>query len=348
VTSECRLVEIEVNIGCHSVSEAVELATGIEASGANRLSVWDSPALVPDCWTTLAILSQHVSAVPIGVAVTNPVTRHPAITASAASTLSDLASSGFFLGVGTGDSGVSNIGEAATTLEDVGEYVACVRGLLSTGRSKWRTKEVRLGRVPEAGVPIYLAAHGRKSLELAASIADGIFLGLGYNAEVIEWVFSVIDDASSRAGRDPAEIDLWWNAGAISVSESSERALTDAGWLVAHMSHHLARFDMAAKLVPGEYHDGIRKLGQLYDLSRHGRQPIKAREHYIEAAMAFGVWDYLCDRFIIAGTEREVQRRITDLRCRGVHRFNVGLSVGGLQGVSSTLNIVDRVNGSPL
>ncbi|MGQ4464630.1 LLM class flavin-dependent oxidoreductase [Streptomyces violaceoruber] len=339
-------IEIEVNIGAGSVAEAVAAATRAESHGAAQIGVWDSPAGVPDCWTTLGVLSQCVSTVPIGVAVTNPVTRHPVVTARAVASLSEVAQGGVFLGMGTGDSGVYNLAQRAATLQDLRQYVTCVRDLLHDGRARWHGADLRLKRESGLRVPLYLAAHGMRSLELAAQMADGIFIGLGYSEDVVREVLSVVRRGAEQANRDPDAIDLVWNTGAISINSDSDRAVTDAGWIVASLSHHFARFGMSSKLVPAEFQEGVRKLGELYDLSQHGHQSTARRQEYIEAAMDLGVWDYLSDRFLIAGSGADVQARIETLQSRGVRKFEIGLSVGGPDGVASVLDLVHRINDS--
>ncbi|WP_406164066.1 LLM class flavin-dependent oxidoreductase [Streptomyces sp. NBC_00882] len=346
MTANSRSIEVEVNIGAGSVAEAVTAAVRAESHGAAQIGVWDSPAGVPDCWTTLGVLSQHVSTVPIGVAVTNPVTRHPVVTARAIASLSEAARGGVFLGMGTGDSGVYNLGRRAATLQNLREYVMCVRALLRDGRARWQDTDLRLKREPGVHVPVYLAAHGLRSLELAAETADGIFIGLGHSEDVVREVLNVVRRGAERANRDPEGIDLVWNAGAISINDDSDRAVTDTGWLVASLSHHFARFNTSSKLIPIEFQEGVRKLGELYDLSQHGHQSTMRRQEYIEAAMDLGVWDYLSDRFLIAGTEAEVRARIETLRSRDVRKFEIGLSVGGPDGVASVLDLVRRINDS--
>ncbi|MEV0266880.1 LLM class flavin-dependent oxidoreductase [Streptomyces sp. NPDC050617] len=346
MTADSRPIEVEVNIGAGSVAEAVAAAERAELHGAAQIGVWDSPAGVPDCWTTLGALSQRVSTVPIGVAVTNPVTRHPVVTARAIASLAETAQGGVFLGMGTGDSGVYNLGRRAATLQHLREYVMCVRALLQDGRARWQETDLRLKWGLGVHVPVYLAAHGLRSLELAAETADGIFIGLGHSEDVVREVLSVVRRGAERANRDPEGIDLVWTAGAISINDDSDHAVTDAGWLVASLSHHFARFNSSSKLIPAEFQEGVRRLGELYDLSQHGHQPAMRRQEYIEAAMDLGVWEYLSDRFLIAGTEAEVRSRIEILRSRGVRKFEIGLSVGGSEAVASALDLVRRINES--
>ena len=86
-----------------------------EAMGYARVGIWDSPALFREPWVTLAAVAQHTHHIALGTWVTNPLSRHPVITASAAATLDDLAPGRVYLGIGTGDTGALHLGPVSYT-----------------------------------------------------------------------------------------------------------------------------------------------------------------------------------------------------------------------------------------
>lgn len=295
----------------------------------------------------MGVLSQQVPHVTLGVAVTNPVTRHPAVTANAIHTLAECAKGHVFVGIGTGDTGVYLLGQRASTLRYLQEYIGCLKNLLNTGFSVWQGETIRVGpeRAITPHIPIYMAAHGVRSLEVAAAVADGIFLGLGHSEDVIEAVLKIVTREADRANRDSSQIDLWWNtSGGFSVAEDSDQAIAAAGCHLASIAHHFTRFAMESELLPVEFQYGVRELGRLYRLDQHGRQSAESRERYIQAAMRLGVWEYLCRRFLIAGTEAEVTRHLMRLQSMGIRKFGAGLSFGGLTRVSDMLEFVRRFN----
>jgi 5,10-methylenetetrahydromethanopterin reductase len=75
---------LELNTNARSIADAVELAQAAEAAGYYRFGCWDSPALHADCGPTLMAVALNTSRIKIGPNVTNPLTRHPVVTASAA------------------------------------------------------------------------------------------------------------------------------------------------------------------------------------------------------------------------------------------------------------------------
>ncbi|WP_434444255.1 LLM class flavin-dependent oxidoreductase [Lentzea sp. E54] len=309
-------LEVAVNINPRSIGEAIRWGRLFDGYGVARLGVWDSPAAVPECWTMLGALSQHVTRVPLGVSVTNPVTRHPAVTASAVAGLAGEAAAGVFLGIGTGDSGVYNLGGRAATLRDLRAYVQAVRQFLD-----------RRGNT----VKVLVAAHGMRSLELAAEIGDGVIVGLGHSEEVVAAVTAV-------TGHD---VEVWWNTGTITVDPDGERAETAGGWVLASLAHHFTRFGLESKLVPAGLRSGVEQLGALYDLSRHGVQTEESKRRYVEAAKRLGVWDHLADRFLIAGTESEVVKRLDELSARGVRRLEMG-TANGQDAAAAVLSLISR------
>ncbi|MEU0543395.1 LLM class flavin-dependent oxidoreductase [Nocardia sp. NPDC005978] len=324
--------------------EARRCAELADAAGAVRVSVWDSPAVAPDCWLTLGHIAAAIRGAAIGVSVTNPLTRHPVVTANAAASLASLIPGRAFLGIGTGDSGVINLGARPARLSELREYVLCLRSLLREGTGRWRGATVRLRSKPEAPVPIYLAAHGVNSLRLAAELADGVILGLGHSEDVVDGVREVIATTRDRTGGADTGFDLWWNCGAVRISEDADAAVRETGWLTASFAHHLARGDMASKFVPPDLHDGIRRLAANYDLGLHGRQPDAMRARYVELAQEFGVWEYLLDRFIIAGSRSGVRDQLRLLADRGVTNLETGVSVGGVEAAADLISTADETN----
>ncbi|UOX90023.1 LLM class flavin-dependent oxidoreductase [Amycolatopsis sp. FBCC-B4732] len=321
-----RKFEIEVNINPSSMDQAISIARTAELMGADQIGVWDSPALYLDPWVALGVLSREVTTTPIGVCVTNPTTRHLVVTANAVASLSHATEAGVYLGVGTGDSGVYNLGGRACTLADLRIFVVAVKELLGSGRTKVAGKAYHTSIRPRGSVPVYLAAHGRRSLELGAELADGLLLGLGHSPDVVEPVLNIIADVRGRFGGGPEDLQLTWNSGGIHIDEDSAAAARKAEWLVASFAHHFSRFSLHGKFVPEKYHAGIRALGEAYDLGTHGSMTAQQAAGYRELASRLGVRDYLLERFVIAGTRSDVAARVETLAKQGVRRFSASVA----------------------
>lgn len=143
----------------------------------------DEQGQSPFAWSVIGALSQVVS-LPVTTAVTCPLLRiHPAVIAQAAATCALLTEGRFRLGVGTGEALNEHITgarwpSAAERLEMLEEAVHVIRELW-TGRlvshfgTHYTVETARLYSVPSEPPPIYMSGFGRKSVELAARIADG-------------------------------------------------------------------------------------------------------------------------------------------------------------------------------
>jgi TAT-translocated FGD2 family F420-dependent dehydrogenase len=135
-------------------------------------------------WITLAAVGQHTN-LGFGTGVTCPTYRYqPAIVAQAFASLGILYPGRVFLGVGTGEAlnelpSGGGWGEYEERAERLIEAVHIIRELW-TGKSVtfkgkyYELNKARLYDVPEQPVPIYIAAAGKNSLELAGEYGDGL------------------------------------------------------------------------------------------------------------------------------------------------------------------------------
>jgi G6PDH family F420-dependent oxidoreductase len=134
-------------------------------------------------WSVIGAISQ-VTSLPITTAVTCPIMRiHPALVAQAAATSALMTQGRFVLGLGTGEALNEHIvgqrwPSATERLEMLEEAVGLIRDLYTgkqvNHRGQYFTAEnARLYSVPADPPPIYISGFGRRSVQLAARIADG-------------------------------------------------------------------------------------------------------------------------------------------------------------------------------
>ena len=145
------------------VGEEMRRAEGL---GYDRFGVWDSPALFRETWTTLAAVARDTERIRLGTWVTNPLSRHPLVTAAAAATVDDLAPGRVYIGIGAGGTGVWHLGMETAKLAELEAYILAVRGLLETGSATWNghAADAAVGR--PAPHPDH---HGRPRLALASA-----------------------------------------------------------------------------------------------------------------------------------------------------------------------------------
>jgi 5,10-methylenetetrahydromethanopterin reductase len=179
----------------------------IEELGFDNLWLTDSSLHARNCYAYLTLAAQHSHRLVLGTAVTNPLTRHPAITASAMATVDEISGGRAILGIGTGDRPLLALGLVPSPLAGLEEAITGIRAL-------WRGAEVDLQghhftlrgahlRFPaRAGIPVYISASGPKTLELAGRVADGVILLVGLFPEAIAWAIDRIDAGVTAAGED--------------------------------------------------------------------------------------------------------------------------------------------------
>ncbi|MPY96270.1 MAG: LLM class flavin-dependent oxidoreductase [Acidimicrobiia bacterium] len=148
----------------------------LDRGGLDEFWVGDEgPAREP--FALLAAAAARTGRLGLGVAVTNPYVRHPAIGAAAALTIDELAPGRARLGIGPGG------GMALGPLGIVRRHpLADVRDTLRLSRAVLRG-EATEGYTPPAGaptapqLPLYVGARGEGLNRLASELADGVFVG---------------------------------------------------------------------------------------------------------------------------------------------------------------------------
>lgn len=295
--------------------EFAEWCRVAEETGFDIIGVADSQSLYRDVYVSAAVCAMNTERIRFGPRVINPLTRHPAVAASAALTLEELAPGRTILGIGTGDSAIYNIGLKPATHAAMREYLTAIRELLTTGETEYQGRQVRLtwGR---ADIPIYIAASGPKTLRLAGQIADGVVINTGLLPEVIQASIAEVRRGAEEAGRDPAEIDMWWLP-LTNVADDRDQAIDEIKMSLASAGSHLSRFTTEGKFIPPDLLPRIKELGDRYHFDQHDK-PDSANRQLIEE---LGLVDYLADRFSVAGTPEDCIRKLERAIEAGARQF---------------------------
>lgn len=292
-----------------------ELARHTEAIGIDRIGVPDTQASqYRECYVTLAHLFNHTSRVDAGPVVTNPLTRHPAVSAAAIASADEISHGRAFICLATGDTGVFNLGLRPAKLAQLEEYVLALRDLFDVGHTRYQGSDVRLKWVKRP-IPIYLAADGPRALRLAGRVADGVVVGLGFLEETVPLVQKYLREGAQDAGRSVDDIDVWYMARAA-VADRREDALRLVQPSLAAASAHAFRFSLNGKAVPDELVEPILELERRYDLTVHN-VPGQANPNG-QLVEELGLTDYLADRMAVVGTEAECVEKFQRLHKLGV------------------------------
>ena len=204
-----------------------------ERLGYRRAWCYDSPALYPDVWITLARAAERTTRIGLGPGVLVPHLRHVMTNAAAAATLSALAPGRVVIGVGAGFTGRLALGQGAHPWREVSDYVKALRALLRGEEVEWEGSVIKMlhpsGFAPVRPIepPILLATQGPKGLALAREIADGIVTSVPLGG--FPWVAHILQGTVLDPGEDPG----------------CDRALNAAGHaaaLIYHLMYDVASF----------------------------------------------------------------------------------------------------------
>jgi 5,10-methylenetetrahydromethanopterin reductase len=208
----------------------------IESLGLRHLWLTDSSLHARNCYSYLTLAAVHSSRLLLGTAVTNPLTRHPAITAAAAATVDEVSGGRLILGIGAGDRPLLALGYQPSPLATLEAAISGIRRLWHGEQADLQSPGFTLSgahlRFPaRADIAVFVSASGPKTLELAGRVADGVILLVGLFPEALEWAVSQVARGAEMAGRARPHIAVF-AYGTIDEDEHAalESARSIAAW----------------------------------------------------------------------------------------------------------------------
>lgn len=309
-----RPIRIGISAGFPDLNEHLEWARRADDLGYELLGFGDTQCLLPDLHVAMGASAGVTSNALLAPTVSNPVTRHPAVVASAFGALQQISDGRVRYCVGSGDSAVTLLGERAARVDEMREHAEAFKALTSGREAHWRGKSFQL-EWETPSVPLWLAAEGPRMLALAGEIADGVLMGNGLTEDVVRDNLRRVSDAAVAAGRDPDEIEPWFFA-KIVLCESEEQAWTDLAWTLAATAHHAFGHRLDDRFVPDELHEPMRRLVTGYVGREHNglaHPPTQNSALVVDN----GLTDFLGPRFLIAGPPERVCERIEELASWG-------------------------------
>ena len=311
----------ELSLGLFPVPGIVgTMAAELEAAGWDGLFMTDTQNLTAEVYASLGIAAASTERVLLGPGVTNPVTRHPAVTAASIVTVHAASGGRAVLGIGRGDSSLGFLGRKPAPVGVLEEYLARVRGYL-------HGEEVDLGDavsrnvwIPETGlppVPIDVAATGPKVIAVAARRADRVTFAVGADPQRIRSSIAIVRAERAAGGLDPAGISL----GAY-VNMAVHPDVAIARELVRGVTAVFAHFSSMAGAPEGTGDgDGVvHDIDERYEMAEHGRS---------DARHASSIPDEFIDRFAVVGPAERCVARLSELIEAGIERIVVVPGVHG-------------------
>ncbi|MDX6581011.1 MAG: 5,10-methylenetetrahydromethanopterin reductase [Solirubrobacterales bacterium] len=265
----------------------------------------DSQNLNTEIWVELGLAAASTETLKLGPGVTNPVTRHPSVTASAAATLQVESGGRAVLALGRGDSALRQIGREPVHPSELEEALIAIQAYLRGEPATVDGFESRLAWLEGAEVakvPVIVAASGPHVIEAGARHAEGVDFTVGAEPERLRWAAE-----TARAAGSPS-------LGAfVNVAVDDDPAV--ARDLVRGSAAIFARFSAEGSPDDGlseVTRAGIESIAATYDESKHGQA---------SAVHSQALDDEFIERFAVAGTADQVAERLAAIGELGIERL---------------------------
>ncbi len=289
------------------LQKMIHLAKVSEESGFSHIWVGDSHLIWREAYVNMAAMLLNTSKTKFGTGVTNPLTRHPSVLASAYATLEEYAPGRMIVGIGLGDSSVETMGLKPSTLGNFEKSIQQMRELLAGKEAELPSGKIHLLHPCKGKVPIYIAASGPKMLELSGRIADGIIVLVGIADEYIAHAKEKIAAGAKAAGRKLEDINLvLWVPCAVSDTAPAKDAVK------AHVARVVAH-PLPYVLDPNEQ-KVLEEIRKTYDYYHHMDQ---------QANHAEVIPDWLVDKFAVAGTVEQCRAQIERIKKTGINQIAI-------------------------
>jgi 5,10-methylenetetrahydromethanopterin reductase len=316
----------------------MEAARKIEADGWDGQMFMDSQCLTADPYVRMGVWAAATERLKLSTGVTNPLTRHPAVTAAAAATVQSISGGRAVLGIGRGDSALAYLGHAPATVASFRRTLLELQTLLRGGEVAFgshgssdsladaptvdtlslggRPIGSRLQWLPQGvpKVPLDVAATGPKVIELSAPIAEQVTFSVGAIPERVSWALDLARTTREKAGLDESGIS--YGVQIIVVCHPDLEAVRKAA---TSMVAPLARFQViqgdAAGPKSGNDSENFAAIRAGYDMTKHA-------VHLSDDKIKGGTlsWDFV-RRFAIVGSPDHCIERLLQLSSLGIERF---------------------------
>ena len=283
----------------------------IEALGYDYLWLTDSSLHARYVFSYLTLAAINSTRLRIGTAVTNPLTRHPAMIAAALATVDEIAHGRAILGIGVGDRPLEALGFRPAPLQRLENAIDAIRRLWA-GESLSRPvgdipfHDAHLRIPARRDLPVYISASGPRTLELSGRIADGVILLAGLFAEGVDFAMSHIQRGADAAERERPPVAAFLYG---SIRDDRAVAVEEARSIAAWFPQTAPVYCELAGMSP----QVIKAVRQAY-----------AGGEFQEAVSAARlISDDLVTRMALAGNLSDARQKVDVLHARGVECVNV-------------------------
>ena len=303
----------------------IESVQAAERAGYRRAWLNDAHTLWQDVYVHMTRVLDATAAISVGSGVTNLVTRHFSVAASAHGTLAQIHPGRVVLGLGRGDASVHTMGVAPMATAEFARQTRLVRGLLrGEPVSAVEGTEFRIRWLGGDPVPIMIGATGPRNLYLAGGVADIVQLEVGVTDAAVRWGIEQVRAGAEDAGRAPDAVEIS-TVCAMWVSDELDEARARCRWAAESAANHIEEVMRR----PG--HGMPEEMTSVVERRRAAahRHDFDSHLDSSEATTTF-LTDELIDNFAIAGPAARCRERLQALARLGVSEVASGFLNGEL------------------
>ncbi len=297
--------------GVDPPDEFVDLVRFVEASGFDELWLTDSSLHARNCYAYLTLAATCTETVQIGTAVTNPLTRHPGVTAAAAATVDEVSQGRMVLGIGAGDRPLEALGLVPARLRVLEDAIADIRALVAGEEVTrdgpgYRLDHAHLRFPARRDLPVFVSASGPRTLELAGRVADGVILLAGLFSDGVRWAMEHVRRGAESVGRAAPPVHVFAYG---AVSDDADAAMAAARSIAAWFPQTAPHYCEMAGLAP--------------EIAEEVRNRYRGGEFQEAAEAAELLPEEFVRRMALAGGEDDAREHLRTLAALGVDTVDV-------------------------
>lgn len=308
-----------------------------EDEGWDGQMFMDSQSLGADPYVLMGQWAAATQRIKLSTGVTNPLTRHPAVTAASAATLQATSGGRYVLGIGRGDSALAYLGYAPTPLARFEQALKDLQALLSGKEVVFAddclsgltasVDELSLGDRPTGArlqwlptdvpkVPLDVAATGPRVIAMSAQLAERVTFSVGAVPDRVRWSVDCADQARRSGGVADRPISY-----GVQVAVVCHRDVDAVRKAATRIALPLARF----QVIHSDVAAGPKRQGDDEDYAaiRRGYAMTKHSSFDEDKLVGESVDFDFIRRFAIVGTPEHCVDRLVELARLGIERFVV-------------------------
>lgn len=271
-----------------------------EALGWDYAFIPSSPLLLQDPYVNLAFAAVETSRIGLGPLIETPAMRSPAVLASSIATVERLAPGRAVLGYGVGDTAVRLMGKRPMRVAELEEATVLTRRLLAGEEIDVAAARPAVLRHAKP-VPVWIAAGGPRTLQMAGRVADGVFIRVGRHEANIRTAIEALHRGAEEAGRDPDDVKIALILHTILTDDAERAALISRLMAAGYYEYSPMLFDPPGFAWDGPDIEELKKqvwpdFHHAADLVASGRIVSFLSDEIANAFSLFGTPDMIADQ----------------------------------------------------